>query len=79
VGSIVVDGVVVSFLHRDAKLITDDELEDIKEIVALERDSMRHRKDREVLEEIEFISDEVHLQRSRYNTVSEVTTTPEEV
>lgn len=80
VGSIIVDGVLISFRNRDARLVSDQELEDIKELVALEKDSLRHRDDGiEILQQMEFISNDVDIHSARYNTVSEVTGTLEEM
>ncbi|ASZ74765.1 hypothetical protein KHO57_gp139 [Mycobacterium phage Phabba] len=75
--SIEVNGVGISFLHRDAALVSDNELADIEEIVEAELDAIRVREDDEVLRHIEFISDYVNPRQARYNTVSDVTGTPE--
>ncbi|QZE10531.1 hypothetical protein SEA_SCOOBYDOOBYDOO_216 [Mycobacterium phage ScoobyDoobyDoo] len=71
----------MTFLFRDAALVNDDEMEDIRTIVDAELDSVRHRNDdreeREVLRMIEFIDNDPHPARARYHTVSDVTGTPE--
>lgn len=71
VGNVIVGGVEVSFLHRDAALVNDREMENIHQIIAAERESLRWRSD-EVLTHLEFISDDVYPGQCRYNTVSQV-------
>lgn len=78
--SIEVDGVTVTFLNRDAALVSDNELADIEEIIEAEKESLRYRTEdsgEEVLRHVEFISDYVNPRQARYNTVSDVTGTPE--
>ncbi|ACH62185.1 hypothetical protein MYRNA_218 [Mycobacterium phage Myrna] len=80
VASIDVLGVKVTFRHRDAALISDNELADIEEIVEAEQESLHYRTEdtgTEVLREIEFLTDYVNPRQARYNTVSDVTGTPE--
>jgi hypothetical protein len=67
---------VVTFTNRDAELVSDNELADIREIVDLELDALRHRDD-ETLRQIEFITDYVNPLQARYNTVSDVVVAPE--
>ena len=78
--SIEVDGVTVTFLNRDAALVSDNELADIEEIIEAEKESLRYRTEdsgEEILRQIEFVSDYVNPRQARYNTVSDVTGTPE--
>lgn len=78
--SIEVSGVTVTFLNRDAALVSDNELLDIEEIIEAEKESLRYRTEdsgEEILRQIEFISDYVNPRQARYNTVSDVTGTPE--
>lgn len=70
VGAIEVDGVTVSFLHRDAALVNDQEHQAIRDLVAAEREALRGRAE-ETLVRIEFISNDVEP-LPRYNTVSDV-------
>ena len=78
--SIEVDGVTVTFMNRDAALVSDNELADIEEIIEAEKESLRYRTEdsgEEILRQIEFVSDYVNPRQARYNTVSDVTGTPE--